>query len=274
MWNQVSNSQLQYKEEILEAIQAAAKFNEEILNTVNLILHTFQEANIRNNDPNAEQFKESQERIVHQTMIMMRDQRDEMKKEMKNWDDEDFKNFKDFQNSSMANFESSLLHKLVVELGKIQTNLSAKFNNLTPIFKQLQDKIVEQGNAILENNKRIEQLPENIKGQYSIARKEIEDDLAKTNPNLINRVMNVLHEQNRFIQQIHQDGVGKLSIKQLPLLTQAAPITLEGNDNFYSILRTMANQLHFIKKTILTQFTTKQENIADIDKRMELNDEG
>jgi hypothetical protein len=35
MWDQVSNSQLQYKEEPTEAIQAAAKFNEETLNTIN-----------------------------------------------------------------------------------------------------------------------------------------------------------------------------------------------------------------------------------------------
>jgi hypothetical protein len=30
----------------METIQAAAKFNEEILNTFNLILNTFQEANV------------------------------------------------------------------------------------------------------------------------------------------------------------------------------------------------------------------------------------
>jgi hypothetical protein len=45
----------------LESIQAAVKIIEEFLNTVNLILHFFQEANIRNKDPRAEQFKESQE---------------------------------------------------------------------------------------------------------------------------------------------------------------------------------------------------------------------
>jgi hypothetical protein len=71
-----------------------------------------------------------------QAMIMKRDQLDEMKKEMKNWDEEDFKNFKELQNSSMANLESSLLRKHVVELGKIQIILSTKFNNLTSIFKQ------------------------------------------------------------------------------------------------------------------------------------------
>jgi hypothetical protein len=63
MWDQVNNSQLQYKEEMMEAIQAAAKFNEEILNTINLFLNTLKEGNDKNNDPRAEQFKESQEKI-------------------------------------------------------------------------------------------------------------------------------------------------------------------------------------------------------------------
>jgi hypothetical protein len=84
--------------------------------------------------------------------------------------------------------------------------------------------------------------------------------------------MNVLHEQNNFIQQIHHDIIGKLCIKQQPLLTQATPIEFAGNDNFYSILRTMPNQLQDLKSTILPQFITIQENIADIEKKMEQND--
>jgi hypothetical protein len=157
----------------MEVIQAAVQFNEEILNKINLILHTFQEANERNNDPRAEPFKESQEKIVHQAMIMMRDQLDEMKKEMKGWEANECKNLKELQNNSMANLESSLLHKLVVELGKIQTNLSTKFNNLTPIFMQSQDKITEQGNAILNNNKIIELLPEKIKDNIALQEKKL-----------------------------------------------------------------------------------------------------
>jgi hypothetical protein len=70
-------------------------------------------------------------------MIVMRNQLCEMKKEMKTWAVNEFKNFKNLQNSSMVNFESSLLHKLIAESGKIQTNLSPKFDNFTPLFKQI-----------------------------------------------------------------------------------------------------------------------------------------
>jgi hypothetical protein len=71
----------------------------------------------------------------------------------------------------------------------------------------------------------------------------------------MNRVITVLQEQHDFIQQIHQDVMGKISFKQQQLLTQAAPIAFAGNDNFYPILRTMPNQLQDLKNTILTQFT-------------------
>jgi hypothetical protein len=83
MWDQVNNSQLRYKDEIMEAIQAAAKFNEEILNTVNLFLNTFQETNIRNIDPRAEQFKDSQEKLIRLAMNEIMDQLEGMQKEMK-----------------------------------------------------------------------------------------------------------------------------------------------------------------------------------------------
>jgi hypothetical protein len=67
----------------------------------------------------------------------MRDQLDGMKKENENMRNRRVQELYNLQNSTMANLESSLLYKLVIELGKIQTDLSAKFNSLTPIFKQI-----------------------------------------------------------------------------------------------------------------------------------------
>jgi hypothetical protein len=54
MWDQVSNSQLQYKKELMEKIQEAARFSEGTLKNVNLILKTFQGTNVSNIDPRAE----------------------------------------------------------------------------------------------------------------------------------------------------------------------------------------------------------------------------
>jgi hypothetical protein len=120
--------------------------------------------------------------------------------------------------------------------------------------------------------KRINMLPEEMKSQYSIARKEVEDTLIKANQNLANRMANVLQEQNIFIQQIHDDLVGKLSIKQQPLLTRIAPIDYTGNDNYYSMMKTMPDQLLELKSLIQSRFINTLENIASIDKKLEQNE--
>jgi hypothetical protein len=92
---------------------------------------------------------------------------------------------------TIAGLESLLNQKLIVEMSKLQLNMSNQFNNLTPQFIQICDKIVKQNNSILQHSMKIELLPAEIKNQFSTTLKQIDDTLNSANNNLIENMKNV-----------------------------------------------------------------------------------
>jgi hypothetical protein len=97
-------------------------------------------------------------------MNAWQNQLEEMKVEMKFWEVDEFINFYGkIQNTIMTNIESILNHRLTKDLGKIQTDISNKFNSHSPIFKQIEEKISDQNQAIVYNLRQFDLLPNEFK---------------------------------------------------------------------------------------------------------------
>jgi hypothetical protein len=89
---------------------------------------------------------------------------------------------------------------------------------------------VEQNKAILQHSKKIEELPIDIKNQFSITLKQRDDTWNTANNNLTENMKNVLIQQADYLNQILQDTVSKIKTEQIPLIAQAKPLEYEVND--------------------------------------------
>jgi hypothetical protein len=73
-----------------------------------------------------------------------------------------------------------------------------------------------------------------------------------------------LREQTEFINQILQDAKGKMEAKQIPLILQTQVYEYDGNDQFYSVIQAITDNLLIIKNMIQESFNINQSTIHEI----------
>jgi hypothetical protein len=234
MHQQINSSNIQFKNEILNTITASGKFITEAVKAINAALNHFHQFNIKSSEPRCARYLASQNDIITIAMNSLKSLIKEMKVEIQTHHNKTSEQFihvgelsteYDTRNErTIAGLESLLNQKLIVEMNKLQLNMSNQFNNLTPQFKQICDKIVEQNNAILHHSMKIESLPAEIKNHFSITLKQIDDTLNTANNSLIENMRNVLIQQADYLHQILQDTEIKIKASQIPLIAQTKPL--------------------------------------------------
>jgi hypothetical protein len=274
MHQQINSSNIQFKNEILNAVTASGKFITEAVNAINAALNQFHQFNIKTTEPRCARYIASQNDIITFAMNSLKSLIKEMKMEIQthhNKTSEQFVHVGELLNEyetrndrTIASLESLLNQKLIVEMNKLQLNMSNQFNNLTPQFRQICDKIVEQNIAILHHSMKIESLPAEIRNQFSTTLKHIDDTLNAANNNLIDNMRNVLIQQADYLNQILQDTELKIKGNLIPLIAQTKPLQFDGNDQCYSILKLIPDDLMIIKNMVQESFNQNQIMIQSI----------
>jgi hypothetical protein len=121
--------------------------------------------------------------------------------------------------------------------------------------------------------RRINLLPNEIKNQFIAIIKEVDDSLEKANKNLIDNFTKVLKEQAEFIHQILEDTTTRMSAKQVPLILQVPAHEYEGDEQFYSVVQAISENLTIIKNMIQESFNLNQNAIHKIEQTIKKKDE-